>query len=271
MNLLPQEQCEVCTRPWKYYVKPFKIIDNLYYVGNKDVSSYLVDTGKGLILHDTTFPQTAYLLLESIRELGFNPKDIKYIIHSHGHYDHFGATKVLVELTSAKTFLGKDDIFILEDRHDLTWAAEYGVEFYEEFKVDHPLKDGDKIELGSICIECLNIPGHTPGAMSYFFNMKSGLKTYRVGTHGGPGLNTLSNEFLERYNVSKENRNKYLDSINKMKKEKVDIFLGIHPVLGDMLGKEKLLTESINPFIDRNQWPDLLDERERRVRKEFNL
>jgi metallo-beta-lactamase class B len=245
----------VCKYPWDFRVAPFKIIDNLYYVGNRDVSCYLIDSGEGLILHDTGFPQTVYLLLESIRELGFNPKDIQYIIHSHGHYDHFGGTRALVELIGGETFFGKEDIHILTSKKDLTWATEYGVKFYETFNVDHPLNGGDMISLGNINIRCAAIPGHTPGAISYFFDMESGGKTYRVGTHGGPGLNTLSDEYLDRNSLSYNKRKVYLESLQKLKKEKVDIFISIHPDQNEMLEKaETAKTGQDNPFINAGDW-----------------
>ena len=71
-------------------MKPFSIFGNLYFVGNADVGSYLIDTGDGLILIDTAYPTTRALLVQSIWEAGFNPGDIKYILHTHGHFDHFG-------------------------------------------------------------------------------------------------------------------------------------------------------------------------------------
>jgi len=128
---------DICMHPWKYYVQPFRIAGNLYYVGNSDVSSHLMDTGQGLILLDTAYPQTVYLLLESIRRLGFDPDDIRLILHCHGHYDHFGGTRALVELTGAKTALGEEDIEILKERPDLSWAPEYGLEFYETWRTDY--------------------------------------------------------------------------------------------------------------------------------------
>ena len=124
----------ICTHPWEFRTDGFCIAGNLYYVGNKDVSCHLIDTGEGLILLDTAFPQSVYLLLESIRSLGFDPYDIKYIVHSHGHYDHFGGTKALVELTGAKTFLGEEDIKILNEAQAMSWANEYEVFFYEKFE-----------------------------------------------------------------------------------------------------------------------------------------
>ena len=54
---------DICIHPWDYWVDPFRIAGDLYYVGNKDVSSHLIDTGAGLVLLDTAFPQTVYLLL----------------------------------------------------------------------------------------------------------------------------------------------------------------------------------------------------------------
>ena len=89
---------DILRSPWLCDVAPFRIADNLYYVGNSDVSCHLVDTGEGLLLLDTSYSSAAYLLLESIRSLGFDPKDVKWILHSHGHIDHFGCTRMLVDI-----------------------------------------------------------------------------------------------------------------------------------------------------------------------------
>ena len=72
---------DIRIHPWNYDVEPFRITNGLYYVGNKFLSSHLIDTGDGLILLETTFPQTVYFLLESIRRLGFDPHDIHTISH----------------------------------------------------------------------------------------------------------------------------------------------------------------------------------------------
>ena len=259
----------ICTHPWEFKAEGFCIARNLYYVGNKDVSCHLIDTGDGLILLDTAFPQTVYLLLESIRSLGFNPMDIKYIIHSHGHYDHFGGTRAIVELTGAKTALGKDDAFILTARPELSWAPEYGVDFYETFRVDRLLSDGDKIMLGKTTIDCVHVPGHTPGSISYFFEICDHGKNYTVGTHGGPGLNTLAEEYLTMYGLSNEARHNYLASLEKLRTRSVDVFIGIHPGQNDTLGKCKRMTKDNNPFIDREAWPSWLSQLEAIAKETF--
>ena len=144
---MPQEPARVCTHPWEFATEPFRIVDGLYYVGNTNVSSHLIDTGEGLVLIDTTYPQTVFLLLESVRKLGFDPKDIRAILLVHAHYDHLGGTRAVVELTGAETYLGEADIEILERRPELTWAPQYGLAFHEHFKVGHPLGDGDVVRI----------------------------------------------------------------------------------------------------------------------------
>lgn len=259
---------EMCTHPWKFAVKPFRIVEGLYYVGNRNVSSYLLDTGKGLILIDTGFPQTVYLLLESIRQLGFNPAHVAYIVHCHGHYDHFGGTRALVELTGAKTFLGEADIEILQRRPELSWAPEYGVEFYEFFDADVPVRPGQIISLGNMSIECMSIPGHTPGAMAFFFARIERGRTYTAGLHGGPGLNTLTEEYLDKYGLPKSRRKDYIRSLNRLKEREVDITLGAHPHHADTFEKLSAMTADRNPFIDKAAWRALLDGLEQSVKSE---
>ena len=90
-------------------IEPFKIIGNVYFVGCYPASSHLIDTGDGLILIDTGYFDTLHLLIDSIYKLGFSPYDVKYIIHTHWHYDHTEATKAFVNLYGSKTFIGVKD------------------------------------------------------------------------------------------------------------------------------------------------------------------
>jgi metallo-beta-lactamase class B len=260
---------EICMHPWQFAVAPFRIAGTIYYVGNRNVSSHLIDTGDGLILVDTAFPQSAYLLLESIRRLGFNPDDIKCILHSHGHYDHFGGTRAIVELTGARTFLGENDIEILEELPELSWAPEYGVRFHETFAVDHALRDGEVISLGNTSIQCVHIPGHTPGSMAYFFETVDRGRIYRVGIHGGPGLNTLTDVYLLDYGLPTSRRVDYMTSLRRLQEERVDIQLGAHPAQNDTLGKRARMAEQRNPFIDGAAWSRFLEDLETRAREAF--
>lgn len=246
--------------PWNEHAKPFKIIDNLYFVGCIGASSHLIDTGEGLVLIDSGYPQTLYHLIESVWEIGFDVRDTKHILHSHGHYDHLGATKALVEICGAKTWVGANDAPYADGSVDLTWAKELGLEYYEAFQPDYLINDGDVFELGSLRIEMLNTPGHTPGTISFFFDMNHEGKTLKVGMHGGVGTNSMKKSFLDEYGLDHSCRQDFFHGIERLKKRHVDVFIGNHTWNNDTIGKSKNVTEDNNPFIDQSAWPKFLDQ-----------
>ena len=256
-------------KPWEDYMEPFCICSNLYFVGAYCASSHLIDTGEGLILLDTGYPQTLYQVIANIGKLGFDFRDVKYIVHSHGHYDHFGGTHALVELTGAKTFLGEADREFANGKLDLSWARELGQEYVETFEPDVLLRDGDVITLGNTSICCVSTPGHTPGTTSFFFDIKDGDKTYRCGMHGGVGVNSIARAFLDRYGLSDACREDFLKSLARVRDEKVDIFIGNHTWNNDTRGKYQRRLENPdlpNPFIDPTEWTAFIDVCTERVK-----
>ncbi|MDH7602426.1 MAG: MBL fold metallo-hydrolase [Armatimonadota bacterium] len=261
---------EICKKPWKFAVQPFRIVNRLYYVGNASVSSYLIDSGDGLILLDTGYPQTLYLLLESIRRLGFDPDDIKLVIHSHGHYDHIGGTRAIKELTGARAAMGEPDARMIVESPELTWAPEYGLEFYEAFETELPLTDGQVIEMGHVTVRCVHTPGHTDGCFSFFFDILWDDHVLTVGTFGGPGLNTLTDEYLARYGLPQTRRIQYLNSLERLRKERVDVFIGVHPDQNRTFRKLQRWAGLSNPFVDPAEWQRFLDLLERAARRLFS-
>lgn len=240
---------------WDGYVKPFKIFGNLYFVGTEPASTHLIDTGEGLILLDTGYQHSLYLVLNNIWELGFSPYDIKYLVHTHGHIDHFGATRALVELTGAKTFIGKPDEKYANGTLDLSYAKELGMEFKETFQPDVLINDGDVIKLGNTEIKCVATSGHTPGAMSYFFDVTDGKETYRAGLHGGMGINTLSAEFLNKHDLPFSLRDDFKRSMLRLNEEKIDIFLGNHMQHNHTLEKARMIKDgNSHAFINPDEW-----------------
>ena len=231
---------------WKEYVKPARIFGNLYFVGVRAVCTHLIDTGEGLIIIDPGYSESLHMIINNVWELGFKPKDIKYIVISHAHYDHMDSVTELVGMTGAKTFIGKDDLALLT-----------GELFHYPlipFVPDVLLYDGDVIRLGNTNITCISTPGHTDGTMSFFFDVTDGEKTYRAGMFGGAGCNTLRKDFMTEHALPLENRKKFADSIRKLQGERVELFLGNH--LNNNQTEEKLaMLESapINPFIANSQ------------------
>lgn len=247
--------------PWQGYVKPFRLFGNLYFIGTRPASTHLIDTGDGLILIDPGYPLSLYLVLENMRTLGFSPYDIKYIINTHGHFDHCGATRALAELTGAKTFLGAADLSFVNGETDLHLGGMKSDPvccFQEFFTPDVLLKDGDHIVLGNTDILCLEAPGHTPGTMAFFFNVTDGERTLRAAMHGGVGMNSMNKAFLEEYGLTTETRDRFVPAIMKFIDEPVDIHLGNHVGNNDTVGKSLRITETENPFIDPTAWKRFL-------------
>ncbi|MBQ9734409.1 MAG: MBL fold metallo-hydrolase [Clostridia bacterium] len=226
--------------PFEGKIEPFKIIGNLYFIGTFQSSTHLIDTGDGLIVIDPGYDNAFYLVIDSIYKLGFKPKDVKYIINSHWHWDHVEATAALKDLSGAKTLIGKGD----KDN-----AMRY-------FTPDILISDGDKLSLGNTVIEFMETPGHTKGTISFFFNTTENDNTYRVGMFGGAGCNTLVKGAFDFDGC----RESYINSINRLMKEKVDVFIGNHTWNNDTFGKAKLLkTSKTNPFIDDKLWKKFLE------------
>lgn len=234
------------TNPWEGKMEPFRIIGNVYFVGTFQASCHLIHTEEGLILIDPGYANTLYLVVRSIYELGFNPKDIKYIINTHWHGDHAEATRAMADLSGAKTLIGHLD-------------AEKARRFFEP---DILLQDGDTLTLGSTTISFLETPGHTRGTISFFLETEDNGKTYRAGMFGGAGANTLAQGRFD-YDGCRED---YRASLRRLHGEAVDVFLGNHVWNNDTATKgELLLKTGKNTFIDPQLWHVFLDYCEKRL------
>lgn len=256
--------------PWLKTMEPFQIFGNTWFVGSQPASTHIIDTGDGLILLDSGYQERLYLVINSIWKCGFSPYDIKYIIHSHGHIDHAAATKALVELTGAKTFISEEDYGLIDgSRPESSWSKEFNPAQPTVFEPDVLLHDGDKITLGNVEIECVLTPGHTPGSMSFFWNMEVDGKNYRAGTMGGAGLNTLTSAYIHQFHTEHEDwRGVFRKSIARCRQEKVDIFIGNHVGHNQTVKRYQLLCDGDKyAFVDPTAWPTFLDLCEEKLNK----
>ena len=86
-------------------IEPFRLWNNVWFVGSQAVSVHLIDTGDGLLLIDSGNAGATAMLVQAIWEAGFNPKDVKWIIHSHGHLDHIGGAIFFQRMYGTKLYL----------------------------------------------------------------------------------------------------------------------------------------------------------------------
>lgn len=247
--------------PHKYRMEPFRIFGNLYYVGDQKVCMHLVDTGDGLILFDSGYRHATHLLMDSILRLGFHPKDVRYIIHSHGHFDHFGGGNEFRGLYGSKIFMSRVDTSLLREMPARSLVHLGPVKEETVCWPDVEIKDGEEISLGNTHIKCLLAPGHTLGTMAFLFDVSDGEKVYRVGYWGGIGFLTVYREFCRAYNLPEDKCRRMQESIQKLWNEPVDIVIGNHPNHNCTIEKRNWMLEhpGNNPFINSNTWRTLLE------------
>ena len=162
-----------------WYASPYKVFDNLYWLGTRQHSSWALRTSAGIILIDTNFAwATQPEIIDGMTTLGLNPRDIKYVIISHAHGDHDQGAADLQSRYGAKVVMGTPD---WESTLQRPATAAGGVP-----KRDIAVgAEGTKITLGDTTITVVATPGHTPGTLSYVFPVKDQGKTVIVAYSGG--------------------------------------------------------------------------------------
>lgn len=244
-------------------IDPFQIADNLYYVGDKNVCVHLIDSGDGLVLIDSGYLGAEHLLVDSIWRAGFDPKNIKIILHTHGHSDHFGASEEFKRMYGCKLIISRVDAELV--RRNNVSSQLFPLATAPTF--DEEIEDGDIVEIGNVKIRSVLTPGHTEGVMSFFFDTTYRSNTYTVGLFGGAGTNALTLPYILKNGYTEDLPLKMLESIELLRKEKVDIHLGNHPGNNRTLEKrEKQVKDGGNPFIDESSWIEFLDSLESKVR-----
>lgn len=239
---------------WEGSFEPVRIFGNLYFVGTVPASTHIIDTGDGLIMLDAGYLEAIDEVALNMEKMGLSLSDLKYILLTHGHIDHAGAARRLREMTGAKIAIGAADREYVNGENDLTYAREFEMTF-EFFEPDILLSDGDVITLGGTSIRAVATPGHTPGAMSYFFNVTDGRETFRAGLHGGMGINTLSREYLNRYDLPYSLRADFVSAMERLAGERVDIFLGNHMQHNNTPGKADAVRAGDEyAFVNPDEW-----------------
>ena len=166
-------------------VAPFKIFDNVWYVGPGYVSCYLIRTSAGLILVDASEePAMVQHVADSIQKAGFNLRDIKHIIISHGHIDHWGGIDRMRELTGAQVWATEEDWQLIEQA-----ASRTGKDgrVPRAPKRDKIVMDGQNLTLGDTTLKLYKTPGHTPGVTSFEFTVFDNGVPHKAYYSGGLG------------------------------------------------------------------------------------
>lgn len=166
-------------------IPPFKVFDNLYYVGPGSVSVWLIPTDQGIMLIDSAQEPYVDHVIDSIRKVGFDPKNIRYILLTHGHLDHFGGAARIQELSGARIATLEEDWQLIEAAGKNPGRG--GNPPPRAPKRDMVIKEGDTVTLGKTSLKVYKLPGHTAGSPSFEFTVYDGGKPHKAFVFGGPG------------------------------------------------------------------------------------
>jgi metallo-beta-lactamase class B len=255
---------------WTTPLPPFQIADNLYYVGSRDLASYLVVTPSGDILINANLDTSPPQIKASVEKLGFHWTDIKILLNGQAHFDHMaGAAQILRETHARNMVMEGDADSIQTGGHkDFSFGMD-GIETFPPAQVDRVLHDGDTVQLGGIILTAHKTAGHTRGCTTWSFRTHvpgepaatmrnvviiggfAALSTYRlVDAPGQPASYP---------GIAADFRHTFV-TLHALP---CDIFLGAHGVYFDLLPKlQRAATEGPSIWIDPQGYKETVDQAE---------
>lgn len=166
---------------WTTPIAPFQIADNLYYVGSRDLASYLVVTPQGNILINANLAGSPPQIRASVQKLGFRWNDTRILLNSQAHYDHMGGAAQVIRETHAKNMVMDGDVSVVETGGKTDFLSPSpNIVPYPPAPVDRILHDGDTVSLGGVTLTAHKTAGHTRGCTTW--TMRSHLPGDPAGT-----------------------------------------------------------------------------------------
>ncbi|WP_240943819.1 subclass B3 metallo-beta-lactamase [Janthinobacterium lividum] len=246
--------CDNC-KEWNAPVKPFNVFGNTWYVGTAGLSAVLVTSPQGHILLDGALPQSAPLIIENIKALGFRIEDVKYILNSHAHWDHAGGIAALQRASGATVMASAAAAPVLQSgtngKDDPQYQADPVVHVAKVSKVSL-VGEGDTVKVGPLTLTAHMTPGHTPGGTTWTWTSCEGQRCLDVVY--ADSLNPYSSgDFTYTGKGGKPDISASFEaSIAKVAALPCDIIIPVHPGTTDVLGKAAKRNGKDNPLIDAN-------------------
>ena len=227
---------------------PGKAFDNLYFVGADWVSAWAIKTSDGIILIDALNNEMeATALIEGgMRRLGLDPAQIKYVVVTHGHGDHYGGAPYLAQKYRARVAMSEADWTMTETKLEFAtpiWGAPP-----RRGAGDLSVKDGDRLTLGDTTVTLYITPGHTMGTISPVFDVTSNGQKHRVMLWGGTAFN---------FGKNVPRLGSYIDATRRMgtvvQAQGIDVLLSNHSAIDSSQARLAALRQqpagAANPFV----------------------
>ena len=163
------------------FVAPFSPFDNLYFIGHSGVSSWAYNTTEGIVVVDALDNQEEVeaILIPGLERFGLAAKDIKHLIITHEHLDHYGGAKYIQDTFGPAVYASEK---AWQGMKEMGPSANPPVP-----TKDRVLEDGAKLTVGDVTFHVVLTPGHTPGTLSLIFPVVDHGRSHVAGISGGTG------------------------------------------------------------------------------------
>jgi metallo-beta-lactamase class B len=211
---------------------PHKVIGNIYYVGTRTLSSYLITTPAGHILVNSTYERNVPVIKKSVEQLGFKFEDVRILLGTHAHGDHQEGDAVVKQLTNAQVVMMAEDVPALQNMRPGG----------KEHPIDRQIKHGDTVTLGGTTLTAHLTPGHTRGATTWTMPAEDAGKKYNV---------VITASYRAPNNVTPAIQAEFDRTFKYIRTLSCDVQLGDHGGQYNMLAKHaRIKAGAPNPFID---------------------
>jgi metallo-beta-lactamase class B len=228
-------------------LEPMQVMDELYFIGNYWTSSYAVKTSDGIVIIDAldNAKEAEQYIEGGLRKLGLNPADIKYVIVSHAHGDHYGGADYLKKKFNPRIVMSDIDWKAFDDP---AFDPKRNPLFDPPPKRDMTVNDADTITLGGTIFKLFVIPGHTLGTLATVFTVHDHGEPHRAVSWGGTAYNF--GPLPDRLQLYSDTTVKYGEI---MWKEKADVLLSNHVAFDAAVAKMTTLKDrkpgDPNPYV----------------------
>jgi metallo-beta-lactamase class B len=201
---------------------PMQVMDELYFLGNAWTAAWAVRTSQGIIVIDAldNADEAKQYIEGGLQTLGLNPADIKYVVVSHAHGDHYGGANYLKEKFGAHVVMSEIDWKVFDDPQ---FDPKRNALFDPPPKRDVAVKDGETLKLGDTTLTFHVIPGHTLGTLATVFTVHDHGDAHNAVAWGGTAYNF--GPLPDRLQTYADTTARYREML---KQAKVDVFLSNH-------------------------------------------
>jgi metallo-beta-lactamase class B len=211
---------------------PHKVIGNIYYVGTRTLSSFLITTPDGNMLINSTYERNVKTIAASIAQLGFKLADVRILLGTHAHGDHQEGDAMVKMLSSAQVMAMSEDAPALE-------AMRPGGKAHP---IDRLLHDGENVTLGGTTLVAHLTAGHTHGCTTWTTAVREGGRTYNV---------VFACSYRSPATVSPDIEAEFNRTFKILRTLPCDVPLGDHPAQYNMAAKfGRVKPGAPNPFVD---------------------